>query len=90
MPMTLQSSDSSFFPPGLGSELTENLTPAIPMPSEVDVVEHISTALDIFHGSISVFVVAFVVTLLTTPVMRWLATRYTAAGWHCRLARRSR
>lgn len=29
--------------------------------------------LDIFHGSIGVFIVAFLVTLLATPIMRWLA-----------------
>lgn len=29
--------------------------------------------LDIFHGAIGVFIVAFLVTLLATPVMRWLA-----------------
>jgi UDP-GlcNAc:undecaprenyl-phosphate GlcNAc-1-phosphate transferase len=39
---------------------------ALPVPS-------IGTALDIFHGYIGVFIVAFLVTLIATPIMRKLA-----------------
>lgn len=36
-------------------------------------VEHITTRLDVFHGYIGVFVIAFLVTLLATPIMRRMA-----------------
>ncbi|VAX41622.1 Undecaprenyl-phosphate alpha-N-acetylglucosaminyl 1-phosphate transferase [hydrothermal vent metagenome] len=35
--------------------------------------EHITTRLDVFHGYIGVFVIAFLVTLLATPIMRRMA-----------------
>lgn len=35
-----------------------------------------ATRLGIFHGYVGVFAIAFVVTLLATPVMRWLALKH--------------
>ncbi len=59
-------------PSGLGSVATEPadleaaFESALPVPS-------VETALDIFHGYIGVFIVAFLVTLIVTPIMRRLA-----------------
>ena len=41
----------------------------------IDTATH-ATKLEIFHGYIGIFVVAFLITLLVTPIMRRLAVRY--------------
>ncbi len=58
----LQSHDAAM-PPLVVPDLIET-TPELP-----------STPLDIFHGYFGVFVVAFIVALLATPIMRWIAVR---------------
>lgn len=53
-------------------------TPLTPSDLAAETVEGIvatSSRLDLFHSYLGVFVVAFLVTLLATPVMRWLAIK---------------
>lgn len=56
---------------GLGLDAASAIEPADPGPLMVD--GHFVEPLDIFHGYIGVFVVAFLVTTIVTPVMRRLA-----------------
>lgn len=77
--MTLQTDSNMLNPidPGVIS-LTRDLSPALTdtvdaMAADAAVT---SSGLDVFHGLISVFVVAFVITLLATPVMRFLAVKF--------------
>lgn len=62
---------------GIGDRLTSftEHVPQISAPETPPPPDLPTTPLEIFHGYFGVFVAAFVVTLLMTPVMRWIALR---------------
>lgn len=77
--MLLQPDDMKL-PPGLTAQVTElgQRIDELAVQQEsiaelVGVGEQAATRLSVFHGYIAVFVIAFVVTILATPVVRWLA-----------------
>lgn len=59
---------------GLSRDLSHVLTD--PPDSLAEEVVATTSGLSVFHGMISVFVVAFIVTLLATPLMRMLAVKF--------------
>lgn len=78
-PLLLQP-DQTKLPPGLTARVTDlgrridEL--AIQQESIAELIgigEQTATRLSVFHGYIAVFVIAFVVTILATPLVRWLA-----------------
>ncbi|MHC4976501.1 MAG: glycosyltransferase family 4 protein [Planctomycetota bacterium] len=54
-------------------DLSSGLGEPIDVLADGAAAPEIQSMLDIFHGYLPVFIVAFIVTLLSTPIMRWLA-----------------